>query len=164
MEWISKKGYEDLQEELRRLLTEERPRVVSQVADAAAEGDRSENAEYIYGKKRLREIDRRVRFLSRRLDQLKIRAAPQQDERVEFLSWVLLEDEEEEQVGYQIVGSDESAPERGAISYLSPIGKALLGRSVDEEFTVRVPRGEVSYLVLEVRRSPPERSGEDEEA
>ena len=155
MELISAAGQEVLRREVEMLIHDERPKVVSQVSAAAAEGDRSENAEYIYGKKRLREIDRRMNFLTKRLEKLTVREAPVDNQKVQFLSWVLLEDEDERQVSYLIVGSDEAAPEQGMLSYHSPIGRALLGRRVDEEVTISIPKGEVSYLILDIQNHPP---------
>jgi len=106
--YITADGASKLRAELEQLWTVERPRVTQEVADAAAQGDRSENAEYIYGKRRLREIDRRVRFLSKRLDALTVvTESPSDASRVFFGAWVTLEDEEGEQVTYRIVGPDE---------------------------------------------------------
>src|SRR5258708_8958660 len=109
MSYITPEGAKKLRAELDQLWTVERPRVTQEVADAAAQGDRSENAEYIYGKRRLREIDRRVRFLSKRLDDVTVVTEPPSDPSpVFFGAWVTLEDEDAEQVTYRIVGPDES--------------------------------------------------------
>ncbi|MBA3539603.1 MAG: transcription elongation factor GreB, partial [Deltaproteobacteria bacterium] len=130
----------------------ERPRVTQEVADAAAQGDRSENAEYIYGKKRLREIDRRVRFLSKRLDEIVIVNEPPDDpNRVFFGAWVTLEDDEGDEKTYRIVGADESDVDKGFISIDSPVARGVLGKRDGDEVTVRVPRGDVHYTITQVR-------------
>src|SRR5690242_21132012 len=114
--YITPDGAKRLRSELEQLWTVERPRVTQEVADAAAQGDRSENAEYIYGKRRLREIDRRVRFLSKRLDDLTVVSeAPTDASRVFFGAWVTLEDEDGKRVKYRIVGPDESDADKGWI-------------------------------------------------
>ena len=126
--------------------------MTQEVADAAAQGDRSENAEYIYGKKRLREIDARVRFLSKRLDELTVvRDTPAADGKVYFGAWVRLEDAAGEELTYRIVGPDEFDVEAGKISVDSPVGGALLGKEEGDEIVVRRPRGNAAYTVLEVR-------------
>ncbi len=125
--------------------------MTQEVADAAAQGDRSENAEYIYGKRRLREIDRRVRFLAKRLDTVVIVGEPPTDRsRVFFGAWVTVEDDDGAEKVYRIVGADESELERGLISIDSPVARALLGKREGDEVLVRVPRGEVEYTVLKV--------------
>src|SRR5690606_23244477 len=129
--YITRRGADVLQRELARLVSVDRPRVVQEVADAAAQGDRSENAEYIYGKKRLREIDRRIRFLSRRLDEVQgvaLDRAPPEADKVFCGAHVVVEDEGGTQKRYQVVGPDEVDPKLGRISYVSPLGKALLKR------------------------------------
>jgi transcription elongation factor GreB len=129
----------------------ERPRVTQEVADAAAQGDRSENAEYIYGKKRLREIDRRVRFLSKRLDEVKVVTEPPTDpRRVYFGAYVDVEDDDGAEKTYRIVGADESDLEKGYISLDSPVARALLGKREGDEVTIKVPKGEVIYTVIGV--------------
>ena len=123
-----------------------------EVADAAALGDRSENAEYIYGKKRLREIDARVRFLTKRLDELTVvRDAPAGDGKVYFGAWVRLEDGAGDELTYRIVGPDEFDVEAGKISVDSPVGRALLRKEEGDEVMVRRPRGDTVYTILEVR-------------
>ena len=139
-----------LANEVTHLLDVERPRVVRNVADAAAEGDRSENAEYIYGKKRLREIDRRVEFLTKRLEIYEAVPLPTQTDRIRLLSWVVLEDEEGEPHVFRVVGADETNADDGQISWKSPVGRALLGKAVDDEVRVRTPRGLLTFTVLEV--------------
>ena len=126
--------------------------VVKALAAAAAEGDRSENAEYIYRKKELREIDRRIRYLQKRLPELKVvGAAPADTTRVYFGAWVTVEDETGAELSFRIVGADEFDPARNWISIDSPVARALLRRAIDEELTVRTPGGEVRYWVVDVR-------------
>jgi transcription elongation factor GreB len=126
--------------------------VTKGVADAAAEGDRSENAEYIYGKKQLREIDRRVRFLRKRLDGLVVVSRPPDDRgRVFFGAWVTVEDDEGHESELRIVGPDEIDPARRYISMDSPLARALLGKRRDDEVTVEVPGGRRSYAVVGIR-------------
>lgn len=150
--YITPEGARRLRTELEQLWTVERPRVTQEVADAAAQGDRSENAEYIYGKRRLREIDRRVRFLSKRLDLLTVVSEPPSDpRRVFFGAWVTVEDEDGDEKTYRIVGADESDLERGFISIDSPVARGLLGKREGDTLTVRVPRGEVEYTIVAVK-------------
>jgi transcription elongation factor GreB len=148
---ITPEGAKRLRAELDHLWTVERPRVTQEVADAAAQGDRSENAEYIYGKRRLREIDRRVRFLSKRLDVIKVVSEPPTDPgRAFFGAYVTIEDEDGIEKTYRIVGADESDLDKGFISIDSPVARALLGKREGDEVTVRVPKGDVSYTVTGV--------------
>jgi transcription elongation factor GreB len=150
--YITPEGAKKLRAELDQLWTVERPRVTQEVADAAAQGDRSENAEYIYGKRRLREIDRRVRFLSKRLDAVTIVSEPPGDpKRVFFGAWVSLEDDDGNEVTYRIVGPDESDVERGWISMDAPVARALLGKRDGDEVTVRRPKGDISYTIVAIR-------------
>ncbi len=150
--YITAAGERRLQEEYDHLWTRERPKVTREVADAAAQGDRSENAEYIYGKKRLREIDSRLEFLNKRLDEVEV-VVPQDrgDGRVYFGAWVRLEDEQGEETEYQIVGPDEFDVETRRISMDSPVGRALLGKRQGDEVVVRRPKGDAVFEVLEVR-------------
>lgn len=149
--YITREGWHKLDSELKYLWKEERPRVTQAVSDAAALGDRSENAEYIYGKKRLREIDRRIRFLSKRLEVLKIvDPDPRQEGRIWFGAWVRLENEQGEIAEYRLVGPDEFDPGRGWISIDSPVARALLGKQVDDEVQVMTPGGEVTWWVLAI--------------
>ena len=118
------------------------------VSDAAALGDRSENAEYIYGKRRLREIDRRVRFLSKRLEVLQIvDYHPQQEGKVFFGAWVELENEAGDIAEYRIVGCDEFDPAKNWISIDSPVARALIGKQEDDEITVQTPTGKVMWFI-----------------
>jgi transcription elongation factor GreB len=149
--YITPEGARRLRAELDQLWTVERPRVTQEVADAAAQGDRSENAEYIYGKRRLREIDRRVRFLSKRLDEITVVSEPPTDPaRVFFGAYVTIEDDDGEPRTYRIVDADESDTTRGYISIDSPVARALLGKREGDEVTVRVPRGDVTYVIAAV--------------
>ena len=149
--YITPAGYERLREELDRLWRIERPRVTREVSEAAAQGDRSENAEYIYGKKRLREIDRRIEFLARRLDELTV-VPPRTDhpDRVYFGAFVDLEDENGNVSQFRLVGPDEFDAGSGRISMDSPLGRALLGRAEGDEFTFRRPKGAVTYTILAI--------------
>lgn len=154
-DYITPEGAKRLRDELTWLWKEERPLVTRRVADAAAEGDRSENAEYIYGKKRLREIDRRIRFLTERLDRLKVvDAMPEGTTKVYFGAWVRLEDEEGREQVYRIVGPDEFDPAKGWISIDSPVGRALLGKDEGDEVTVDRPAGRITWTITEVSYSP----------
>ncbi len=149
--YITPEGAKRLRAELDELWLVERPRVTQQVADAAALGDRSENAEYIYGKRRLREIDRRVRFLSKRLEEVRVvNETPSDPKRVFFGAWVTVEDEDGTEKTYRIVGADESDTDRGYISIDSPVARALLGKRQGDELVVRVPRGDVEYTIVRV--------------
>jgi transcription elongation factor GreB len=150
--YITPEGAKRLRAELEQLWTVERPRVTQEVADAAAQGDRSENAEYIYGKKRLREIDRRVRFLSKRLDALTVvTEVPTDGKRVFFGAWVTLRDEDDAETTYRIVGPDESDADRGWISMEAPVAKALLGKRLDDEVTVRRPKGDITFTIAGIK-------------
>jgi len=149
---ITPEGVEKLEAELDELWNVERRRVTQEVSEAAAQGDRSENAEYIYGKKRLREIDRRVRFLRKRLDQLVVVLPGEvaDQERIFFGAWVTLEDEDGEERRYRLVGPDEFDVERGLISVQSPIGRVLLGKREGDEVTVQRPAGPAVYAVTRI--------------
>jgi transcription elongation factor GreB len=151
--YLTRSGAERMHKELLRLLNEERPKVTAEVSAAAAQGDRSENAEYIYGKKRLREIDRRIRFLQKRLDTATIVTPSEQPDtgRVYFGATVTLEDEDEARVTYQIVGSDEIDTAGGRISVESPIARALLRKKVGDTVEVIRPRGEIEYTIVQIR-------------
>lgn len=152
--YITREGWLALDRELKYLWREERPVVTQAVSEAAAMGDRSENAEYIYGKKRLREIDRRVRFLTKRLETLKIvDPNPQQEGKVFFGAWVRLEDEDGNEKIYRLVGPDEFDPAKGWISIDSPVARSLIGKKVEDEITVMTPGGEASYWILQISYS-----------
>ena len=147
--YITPEGEKALRDELRALWQKRRQEVVPALSAAAAEGDRSENAEYIYRKKQLGEIDRRVRYLSKRLDEVEVvhRAPPDRD-RVFFGATVELEDVAGENVRYRIVGADETDAERGYISVDSPLARALLGKPLDSEIVVRLPESTAEFVVL----------------
>jgi transcription elongation factor GreB len=150
-QYMTPQGHDALVRELARL-GKERTQVVQGVADAAAEGDRSENAEYIYGKKRLREIDKKMRFLKKALDAAVV-VDPSEDrgEKIFFGATVVLEDDDGEERTYQLVGEHETDARRGRISYRSPVGAALMGRRLDDEVRVRTPGGPRTYTVVDVR-------------
>ena len=149
--YVTPAGALRLRQELEQLWREERPRVTQAVAAAAAQGDRSENAEYTYGKRRLREIDRRVRFLRRRLEGMVIVDQPPADpRRVFFGAWVQLEAEDGSRSRYRIVGPDEFDMAPGYISMDSPLGKALLRRRMEEEVSVETPGGSRLYVILAI--------------
>ncbi|MDZ7826408.1 MAG: transcription elongation factor GreB [Gammaproteobacteria bacterium] len=155
--YITPAGAAALQEELRWLWKEQRPEVTRRVAEAAAMGDRSENAEYIYGKKQLREIDRRVRFLGKRLDEIVvIDRLPDDPARIYFGAWVRLEAEDGEIVRWRIVGADEFDPRRRWISIDAPAARALIGRSVGDDVVIRGPEDSRSWHVLEIDYTDPE--------
>jgi transcription elongation factor GreB len=151
--YITPAGYTRLVDEHIHLRTVARPKVCQEVSDAAAQGDRSENAEYIYGKKKLREIDKRMRFLTQRIDSaqvVKTEALPGKEDRVFFGATVTLEDDEGESVTYQLVGVDEIDLPKHKISWRSPIGSALLGKRIDDDVRVQTPSGVRKFTVVEV--------------
>ena len=140
--YATPEGARRLRAELDALWLVERPAVTRAVAEAAAQGDRSENAEYIYGKRRLREIDRRVRYLRERLDGLRVVSEPPSDRgRVYFGAWVTIEEENGAVRRHRIVGPDEFDREPGYISMDSPLGRALLGKRVGESLEIALPAG-----------------------
>jgi len=150
--YITPEGARRLRAELTELWSVERPRVTQEVAEAAAQGDRSENAEYIYGKRRLREIDRRIRFLAKRLDALTVvEPTARSDGRVYFGAWVTLEDDDGAEVEYRLVGPDEADAKTNLVSIDSPVGKALLGKSEGDEISVARPKGRVTFSIVAVR-------------
>jgi len=150
--YATAEGARRLQEELDYLWRVHRPQVTRAVSEAAAQGDRSENAEYIYGKKQLREIDRRVRFLRKRLDGLVVVNRPPDDRsRIYFGAWVTVEDDEGHESELRIVGPDEIDPARRYVSMDSPLARALLGKRRDDEVKVEVPGGSKSYAVVGIR-------------
>ncbi|MDG2091206.1 MAG: transcription elongation factor GreB [Gammaproteobacteria bacterium] len=154
--YITPEGERALSEELEYLWRKERPLVTQQVSDAAALGDRSENAEYIYGKKRLREIDRRVRFLRKRLEYLTIvEQLPTNQAKVYFGAWVVLMDEQEQSLNIRLVGPDEIDPSRNYISIDSPLGKAIMGKQLDDEIKFQSPSGIKHFCIEKIEyRSP----------
>lgn len=155
--YATAEGARRLREELDYLWRVQRPQVTRAVAEAAAQGDRSENAEYLYGKKQLREIDRRVRFLRKRLEGMIVVSGPPDDRsRVFFGAWVRIEDEEGHETELRIVGPDEIDPARRYVSMDAPLARALMGRRLDDEISVEVPGGRRTYLLTEVRYDPGE--------
>lgn len=150
--FITPQGAARLKHELDHLWRVLRPQVTQAVQEAAAQGDRSENAEYIYGKRQLREIDRRVRFLRQRLEgMVVVDSPPAERSRVFFGAWVTLEDEAGEEVEYRIVGPDEFDAATGYISMDSPLGRALMRKGLDDEVKVELPGGVKTYVVVGVR-------------
>jgi transcription elongation factor GreB len=149
--YITRAGYEALEVESKSIWVRRRE-VTKALAAAAAEGDRSENAEYIYRKKELREIDRRIRYLQKRMPELKVvDTLPSDPARIFFGAWVVLEDDAGVEVTYRIVGPDEFDPARGWISMDAPLARALMQRAADDEVRVTTPKGETRFWVVEVR-------------
>ena len=147
-----------MREELTHLWRVKRPEVTSALGDAAAEGDRSENAEYIYRKKQLGEIDRRVRYLRKRLDGLIIVEQPPSDNtRIFFGAWFRLEDPDGHEFVYRLVGPDEFDVDKAYISMDSPMGIAVMKKSVGDEFTIQLPDEDRSFVVVEVSYEPVDR-------
>ncbi|KRG76757.1 transcription elongation factor GreB [Stenotrophomonas ginsengisoli] len=149
---ITRTGHDRLKAELDELWRVRRPEVVKALADAAAEGDRSENAEYTYRKKQLGEIDRRVRYLSKRLEVLRVvEGAPSDPEAVFFGASVVLERiDDGSELTYRIVGPDETDAPTGYISIDSPLARALLKKRVDDEFEVDLPGGRTGFVIVDV--------------
>lgn len=150
--YITRPGAARMEAELDHLWRVLRPQVTAAVAAAAAQGDRSENAEYTYGKKHLREIDRRVRHLRKRLEDMVVVDQPPSDpSRIFFGAWVRIEDEAGTVRALRIVGPDEFDMDPDFISMDSPLGRALLRKGVDDEITVLLPAGERTYVVLDIQ-------------
>lgn len=150
--YITPQGLEKLRNELKKLLDVDRPEVVRIVSWAASNGDRSENGDYIYGKRRLREIDRRLRFLTKRIEIAEV-VDPEQKKgpTISFGATVLISDESGKKRKYSIVGVDETDVVNGRISWVSPMAKALLQAKEGDAVTVRTPKGEEEMEILEVR-------------
>jgi transcription elongation factor GreB len=150
--YITREGARRLQDELGDLRSRQRPKIVQEVADAAAQGDRSENAEYIYGKRKLREIDRRMHWLTKRLESATI-VEPRTDGAtvIFFGASVEVEDEDGARATYRIVGEDEIDLDRGHISWRSPLGRSLLKRREGDVVLFRRPSGEVELTIVTVR-------------
>jgi transcription elongation factor GreB len=155
---ITPEGHRRLKSELDELWRVRRPEVVKALAAAAAEGDRSENAEYTYRKKQLGEIDRRVRYLSKRLESVRVVHAPPSDRgAIYFGAWFEVEQVDGGELRrYRIVGPDETDALRGLISIDSPLARAALKRRVDDEFSAELPGGRVEFVVVDVRYDVPE--------
>ncbi|MGI0116354.1 transcription elongation factor GreB [Zooshikella sp. RANM57] len=154
--YITPEGAKALQNELDYLWRIKRPEVTQAVADAAALGDRSENAEYIYGKKQLREIDRRVRYLRKRLEHIKVvDSLPEQRDKVYFGAWVTVEDEDGIQARYRIVGTDESDASQGLISIDTPVARAMIGKTLFDEVDLVLPSGQKTITVIAIDYTEP---------
>ena len=151
--YITAEGAAKMRAELRELWKIERPQVTQVVHEAAKNGDRSENGDYIYGKRRLREIDSRVRYLSKRLEDATIvEDKPRDPSKVFFAAWVTVEDEETgEQQTFRLVGSDEIDPAQNWISIDSPMAQALIGKSVDDDANVKTPAGDRCFVVTAIK-------------
>jgi len=154
--YITPEGVRRLKSELDELWRVQRPQVTRAVAEAAAQGDRSENAEYLYGKRQLREIDRRVRFLRKRLEGIVVVDRPPDDHtRIFFGAWVQLVDESGGERALRIVGPDEIDAVRGYVSMDSPLARALLGRRADDEVRIETPAGVRTWTIVAIRYAPP---------
>ena len=151
--FITPQGFARIRAEYEELFGVERPKIVETVSWAASLGDRSENADYLYGKKRLREIDRRLSYLSKVMKSAKIVDPARQEQRdaVRFGATVELADEDDERRLVTLVGEDEADASAGRISWAAPIARALVGARVGEERIVRLPGGEKSYEILSIR-------------
>lgn len=150
--YITPEGFRKLQEEFQKLFHDERPKLVETVAWAAGNGDRSENGDYIYGKKRLREIDKRLLFLRDRIEAAKV-VDPKEvkSDKVVFGATVKIEDEEGQIKTYQIVGEDELEPGKNKVSWKSPMAKALLGKKVGDEVEIQRPSGALVAEILDIK-------------
>lgn len=149
---ITPQGFSVLQDEADHIQRVVRPEIVAALSAAAAEGDRSENAEYIYRKKQLRGVDRRLRYVLRRLNELKvIRDLPTDQSKVYFGAWVEVENDEGELKTFRLVGPDEVSLDKGWISIDAPMSKGLLGKTVDDEVAIRTPVGRQNWVVVSVR-------------
>ena len=152
---MTPQGQHKLVDELNQLLKVERPEITKLVQWAASNGDRSENADYLYGKKRMREIDRRIRFLTSRLDAaVVVDPLSIKSQAIQFGATVEVEDEEGQKRLFCIIGVDEVDTARNRISWQSPIGKSLLGKEVGDEVTIRIPAGEITYQVKSIKYLP----------
>ena len=150
--YITPRGLQRLRDELTHILDSDRPEVVKIVSWAASNGDRSENGDYLYGKKKLRELDKRIRFLTKRIEIAEpVNPLDKKGDTVLFGATVDLEDESGRRKTYSIVGVDETDIGRGRISWISPIGKALLQAKKGDAVSVRTPRGEEEFQILDVR-------------
>ena len=150
--YITPQGFHRLAVEHQDIWTVQRPRIVAEVEAAAALGDRSENAEYIYGKRKLRELDRRLRYLSELMDSLTVmEPAPHPSGRAYFGAWVTIEAEGGETQTWRLVGPDEFDVAGGQLSVDSPLGRALLGKEVGDEVVVERPRGAAHYTLVQIR-------------
>jgi transcription elongation factor GreB len=150
--YITPEGFRRLADEHERIWKRERPRIVAEVEAAAALGDRSENAEYLYGKRKLRELDRRLRFLSLRMDELTVmEPTPHPSGRAFFGAWVTVEDDDGDERTWRLVGPDEFDVARGLLSVDAPLGRALLGRGAGDVAVVQRPGGDAEITVVRVQ-------------
>ncbi len=153
--FITPEGKAQLQNELQYLWKDKRPKVTQAVSEAAALGDRSENAEYKEGKRELRSIDRRIRFLTKRLEHVRtVEYSPEQEGKVFFGAWVEIEDESGKTLQCRIVGSDEIDTKKGYITVDSPMAKALIGKQVDDEAVVNAPSGTAIWFINKIQYNP----------
>ena len=151
-DYITAAGYKALTDEYDWLYRSERPRITAEVAYAASLGDRSENAEYIYGKKRLREIDRRMRYLRNRIESVEVvRPKDVAGDKVRFGASVVVEDQDGVETTFTLVGIDEADIKLGTISYRSPVGRALIGKEEGDEAVIHAPNGKRSIEIVSVR-------------
>jgi transcription elongation factor GreB len=149
--YITPSGAEKLKTELKKLLTQDRPELVKVVQWAASNGDRSENGDYLYGKRKLREYDRRIRFLSKRIERFEVvNPAEQKSDKILFGATVTVSDEDEVKKTYQIVGIDETDPKIGKVSWISPIARALMNNRAGDTVTLRTPLGEKELEIVNV--------------
>lgn len=149
---ITRKGWQTLDSELKYLWKQYRPEITKKVQEAAAQGDRSENADYTYNKRLLRQIDGRVRYLVKRLEELKIvDYSPQQEGKVFFGAWVELENDDQQIVRYRIVGKDELDTKLGYITIDSPMARALIGKQIDDEINVNTPSGIKTWYINKIQ-------------
>jgi len=147
--YITPEGEKALRDELHQLWKVERPVITNTVHEAAKNGDRSENGDYIYGKRRLREIDSRVRFLNKRLDELEVvERSPDDTSKIRFGAWVTLETEDGQEHRWRIVGPEEVGLKTGKLSMDSPMARSMLGKGLDDEVVVQSPSGEQVYYVV----------------
>lgn len=156
MRKFTKRGYDAIVDEINCLWNEERPVVLEEIFEAAQLGDRSENAAYIYGKQRLRMIDKRLNTLKKKIKDVKLvdTDAQKQKDFIEFGALVTIEDEDENQRRYRLVDKEEIDPDRNRISVQSPMGRALLGHSVDDDFELQLPKGVKTYEVIAIHYGP----------
>jgi transcription elongation factor GreB len=151
--YITPEGLQRLRDEQYKLLHKDRPKVVETVAWAASNGDRSENADYIYGKRRLREIDARLRFLQERIEKaVVVKYEDIRTDKVVFGCWVSLVNEEGQNLKYQIVGEDEFDVKNKKISWKSPVAKSLLGKKVGEVAQIQLPNGWMEVEIVEISK------------
>lgn len=158
---MTPEGAAALRAELDDLWRRKRPEVTRALSAAAAEGDRSENAEYIYRKKQLGEIDRRIRYLRKRLDVVRpVSGVPRDPDRIYFGAWITLAGSDGSERVYRIVGADETDAAAGLISVDSPLARAMLGRACNEAVTVETPEGLVEWEVVDIRYPEPDAGGD----